>query len=68
MLGGRHSNTLPDSKAIAYEKQVKQYSMVVGKFIKGHRLKFQSDITYNEIIGAGKTNFWQLRFQLEIGI
>lgn len=68
MLGGRFSNTIPDEKAIAYQKQVKQYAFVVGKFVRGHRLKFQTDVTYNDIIGAGNTNFWQVRFQLEIGI
>jgi phosphate-selective porin OprO/OprP len=68
MLGSRFSNTIPDEKTKVYEKQIKQYSMVVGKFIRGHRLKFQTDVTYNDIIGAGKTNFWQVRFQLEIGI
>lgn len=68
MLGARYSNTLPDAKTRSFEREVKQYSMVVGKFIRGHRLKFQTDLTYNDIINAGNTNFWQVRFQLEIGI
>ena len=68
MLGGRFSNTIPDEKAIQYEKQVKQYAVVLGKYVRGHRLKFLTDITYNDMIKAGNTNFWQVRFQLEIGI
>ncbi|MCU0442168.1 MAG: OprO/OprP family phosphate-selective porin [Bacteroidia bacterium] len=68
MLGGRFSNNIPSESAKQYEKQVKQYAFVAGKFIRGHRLKLQTDVTYNEVIGLGRTNAWQVRFQLEMGI
>ncbi len=68
MLGGRYSNTTPEGQIKAYESQNNQYSMVLGKFIRGHRLKFQTEVTYNDAFGIGKTDFWQFRFQLEIGI
>lgn len=68
MLGSRHSLTTPESETKRYESQINQYGMVAGKFFRGHRLKFQTDVTYNDIAGSPAKNFWQVRFQLEIGI
>lgn len=68
MLGGRYTKTVPTGETKLYEKETNHYSMVVGKFLKGHRLKVQTDITYFDIIPTPASNHWTVRFQVEMGI
>jgi phosphate-selective porin OprO and OprP len=69
---GRYSRVLPGSEIQMLDPQIKQYTMGVTKYIRGHRLKLQSDITYelNEWLQGTNPDakFWQLRFQIEAGI
>jgi phosphate-selective porin OprO/OprP len=71
-LVGRFSQVRPRSDIWEFEDRTKQYTFGVTKYVKGHRLKLQSDLTYevNEWYnGFGEDNKnWQLRFQIEAGI
>ena len=69
---GRYSEVRPDVDIIIYEPLVRQYTFGVTKYLKGHRVKLQSDVTFerNDFFSdtqADNEN-WQLRFQIELGI
>ncbi|MBA4055056.1 MAG: porin [Marivirga sp.] len=64
---GRYSKIKPDSEIQELEEMTQQYTMGVTKYIRGHRLKIQSDLTYEHNtwlsdIGPDRNN-WQLRFK-----
>lgn len=69
---GRYSRVIPDEKIREFEHQTNEYTVGVTKYIKGHRVKLQSDLTYqnehyfNEL--SSDINHWRLRFQIELGI
>jgi hypothetical protein len=69
---GRYSQVRPDNDIQTLEEKIQQYTVGVTKYIRGHRLKLQSDLTYEEntwLTGsAANHNNWQLRFQIEAGI
>jgi phosphate-selective porin OprO/OprP len=69
---GRYSQVRPDNDIQTLEEKIQQYTVGVTKYIRGHRLKLQSDLTYEEntwLAGsAANHNNWQLRFQIEAGI
>jgi phosphate-selective porin OprO and OprP len=69
---GRYSQVRPDNDIQTLEEKIQQYTMGVTKYIRGHRLKLQSDLTYEEnswLAGSNANhNNWQLRFQIEAGI
>jgi len=71
-LVARFSEVRPDRDIQLQEEKTRQYTAGFTKYIKGHRLKLQSDLTYeqnNWLAGsASNTNNWQLRFQIEAGI
>ncbi len=68
----RFSEVHPDREIAAYEPRTRQYTLGASKYIRGHRLKLQTDLTYEtnqSIEGAiPDINNWQLRFQIEAGI
>ncbi len=71
-VAGRYSQVRPDNDIQTLEEKIQQYTMGVTKYIRGHRLKLQSDLTYEkntwlEGMNADHNN-WQLRFQIEAGI
>jgi phosphate-selective porin OprO/OprP len=68
MTGARYSTVMPDNKARTYEHRNDQYAIVAGKFFRGHRLKTIADLSYTDITGGTAKNYWQIRFQIEIGI
>ncbi len=68
LLGGRFTHTEPEGDTKKYEKETNLYTMVAGKFFKGHRLKVQTDVTYFEFVPTPAHNNWQIRFQIELGI
>lgn len=68
LVGFRFSQLNPDSKIAAYERQTRYYTMVVGRFMKGHRLKVQSDVTYVDNVSNPSKNNFIFRFQVELGI
>ncbi len=69
---GRYSKVRPDRRIQEFEEMTEQYTVGVTKYIRGHRLKLQSDLTYETnswLIGpTPDRNNWQLRFQIEVGI
>ena len=69
---GRYSQVRPDNDIQTLEEKIQQYTVGVTKYIRGHRLKLQSDLTYEEntwLVGSNANhNNWQLRFQIEAGI
>jgi len=71
-LVGRYTHVMPGKAIRSFERAVEQYTLGVNRYIRGHRLKLQGDVTYekNYWIGATDTdlNRWQLRFQIEAGI
>jgi hypothetical protein len=67
----RYSVVKPDREIQDFEQMKSQYTLGGSKYIRGHRLKLQSDITYEEdefLPTEDKSNFWIYRFQIEIGI
>ncbi len=71
-VAGRYSQIQPDLEIQELEERTEQYTMGVTKYIRGHRLKIQSDLTYEHNIWLSEIspdrNNWQLRFQIEVGI
>ena len=71
-LAGRFSQVKPDVEIAMLEPRTRQYTIGASKYIRGHRLKVQTDLTFeeNEALQAGPVdqNNWQLRFQIEAGI
>lgn len=67
-IAGRYTKIIPFNSIRAYEKETNYYTMAVSKYIRGHRLKLQSDLTFKEVSSAPANNNWQLRFQIELGI
>jgi hypothetical protein len=69
---GRYSRVRPSSEIQQLEEEVKQYTFGVNKYIRGHRLKLQADLTYEQNIWLQDTNpdlnRWLVRFQIEAGI
>jgi phosphate-selective porin OprO and OprP len=71
-LVGRFSRVRPNLAIQLVEPEIKQYTLGMTKYIRGHRLKLQGDITYeqnNWLQEVGTDlNRWQVRFQIEAGI
>lgn len=69
---GRYSEVDPTLAIAALTPLVKQYTLGTTKYVRGHRVKLQGDITLEERIWqAGPkpdTKNWQVRFQVEAGI
>lgn len=61
-VAGRYTmvNQDPDTQ----RNDIRQYTFGLSKYIVGHSLKAQTDITYQETIGG--TNLWMYRFQVEM--
>lgn len=71
-IAARYSEVRPDIDIRAYEERTRQYTIGGSKYIRGHRLKVQTDLTFEENtwLAGGQPNHknWQLRFQIEAGI
>lgn len=68
---GKYSLVEPDSEIQSMEKQKKQYAIGASKYIKGHRIKLQTDATFEEnkdLESGTLTDLWIFRFQIEVGI
>jgi phosphate-selective porin OprO and OprP len=68
----RYSRVRPGTAIQLLEREVKQYTLGGSKYIRGHRLKLQCDLTYeiNTWLEGPGTNLnrWLVRFQIEAGI
>lgn len=69
---GRFSEVRPTTLVADLTPYIKQYTLGTTKYIKGHRVKLQADVTLEEQIWLTKVNAnsmnWQVRFQMEAGI
>ncbi|MCH8556162.1 MAG: OprO/OprP family phosphate-selective porin [Schleiferiaceae bacterium] len=67
----RYSSIQPDASIQNFESKTQQFTVGASKYLRGHRLKIQTDITYetwkNPSI-APQPNNWQWRVQVELGI
>lgn len=70
-LAVRYSSMNPEGVIDVLEPTVQQYTLGVTKYLKGHRLKVQTDITWEQRafeVGGIPANNWMWRFQVELGI
>jgi phosphate-selective porin OprO and OprP len=69
---GRYSRVRPNDVLQTITPQVRQYTIGASKYIRGHRLKLQADMTYEQNSWLQGTNAdlsrWLMRFQIEAGI
>lgn len=59
-VAGRYTNVSVENKGVEHN----EYTLGVSKYVAGHKLKVQTDLSYIDIIG--KTNTVGLRFQVDI--
>jgi phosphate-selective porin OprO and OprP len=68
----RYSYVKPDSVIQLLEERTRQYTFGASKYIRGHRLKLQTDLTYEQNTWLqGEVpdhDNWQVRLQIEAGI
>lgn len=68
----RHSILIPDTRIISDENLKSEYALGFTKYFMRHRLKLQTDLTYHterdQVLGRNEGNFFQWRFQVELGI
>ncbi|RNI33040.1 porin [Rufibacter immobilis] len=70
-LAGRYSVITPEREIQHLTLQTKQYTVAANYYVNWHRIKLQSDLTYQtqEDLAANTTqDNWILRLQLELGI
>lgn len=67
-IAARYASVQPFNSVRAFEPMITQYTLGVTRFINGHRVKVQTDITWNEERLASRTQNWLGRFQIELGI
>lgn len=65
---GRYTVLHPLGDTKLKEAKTDYYALGVGKYLKGHRLKLQTDVTYKNVVDAPAKNNWSIRFQVEMGI
>lgn len=68
---GRYSNITP-AKVLENEENIRnQYTIGLTKYLRGHRVKIQNDLSFDEAHAVGSslsTRSWTYRFQIELGI
>lgn len=69
-VGFRYSHLSPGEKVEALDEDHRQYSIGATKYLKGHRVKIQSDggLDVKELDGVSLPDTWFVRFQVELGI
>ena len=71
-LAGRYSHLFPKEEIQSFSPLQREYTIAASKYIKGHRLKLQTDVSYMQsewLQGTNpNTDAWQWRFQIEAGI
>lgn len=69
---GRYSRVSPFESIQALDDQTEQFTLGLTKYVRGHRVKLQGDITFEQNTWLEhtnpNTNNWQVRFQVEAGI
>jgi phosphate-selective porin OprO/OprP len=70
-LALRYSSMTPGSQIAGLEPNIRHYTLGCSRYMRGHRLKLQADLTYEQRMAIPQRpagNNWMLRFQVEIGI
>jgi hypothetical protein len=71
-LIGRLAFLHPVEEIADFTDEINEYAIGVTKYIKGHKLKVQTDIAYEDRHNSYREQLvndnWQIRFQVEIGI
>ncbi|HMQ00584.1 MAG TPA: porin [Cyclobacteriaceae bacterium] len=71
-IAARFARVIPHNELQQYESETTHYTLGATKYLKGHRVKLQSDLTYETrewLLNANSnTDNFQIRFQIEIGI
>ena len=71
-VAARYAQLIPFSEIAAFEDIRKNYAVCFSKYLKGHKLKLQTDFTFEEAFDAltkvrsGRSLAW--RFQIEMGL
>lgn len=66
----RYSRVDPEAQVSVLLPAGQEMRLGVNKYLRGHSLKLQMDGGWNtsRLAGAAETGFWDIRFQLELGI
>ncbi len=68
----RYSEVFPGAAIQEYELHTRQYTIGGNYYLRGHRVKLQTDLTFEKNFALPDnlrhTQNWQLRFQIEVGI
>lgn len=68
----RYAQVRPASEIQLLEPHTRQYTIGANHYLRGHRVKLQTDLTFEENTwlqnARPDTQNWQLRFQVEVGI
>ncbi len=68
----RYSVVTPESRTVSvFANQNMQYTLGVNRYFSGHRVKVQTDASYNQFLNTlslARTQNWIARFQVELGI
>ncbi|KAA9333728.1 porin [Adhaeribacter soli] len=71
-IGGRYAFVKPNEKVDELALQTKEYTLVGNYYYRWHRIKLQSDLTYQErenlTVERSNRDAWIWRFQVELGI
>jgi len=71
-IAARYARISPDEEIRDYEDMRDNYALCFSKYLKGHRLKLQTDNTYETFTDAAtkalNTRNIQWRFQIEMGL
>lgn len=68
-LTARYSETAPTDAVERFYDAETEARLGISKYIRGHRIKVQSDIGYltSDSLPANQQGFWEWRFQMELG-
>lgn len=69
----RFSNVRPALSIQTLEPQTQQYTLGTTRYLRGHRVKLQGELTYEQsewlqAVGKSNSDYFLLRFQIEAGI
>jgi hypothetical protein len=71
-LIGRLAMLNPIPEIADYTDEINEYAIGITKYLKGHKLKVQADVAYEDRHNSQREQLvddnWQVRFQVEIGI
>lgn len=69
-IAGRYSEVNPQQEIIGFLHAESELLLGISKYIRGHRIKVQSDIGYlrDNSLPADAQDFWRWRVQMELGI